>query len=66
MHVRVFWSIAEFLNMPVSEVLDALEFWAQAGILTRIGQPEAAMAPKPEIKEKPIPPRAQAKLDAGK
>lgn len=47
--------IAEFLNMPVSEVLDALEFWAQAGILSRIGQPaETAMAPKPEIKEKPI------------
>ena len=32
--------IASFLSLPKEEVLDCLEFWAQAGVLTAVGKPE--------------------------
>ena len=42
-------AIAEFLRLPEAEVLDALEFWAQAGLLTSVDSP----APKKESSPKP-------------
>jgi len=33
-------NIASFLNLPLSEVNDALEFWAQAGILVSTAEPQ--------------------------
>lgn len=43
-------AIAEFLSIPVSEAEDALEFWAQAGILISLGATETVI---PEKKESP-------------
>ncbi len=44
-------SVADFLNIPEAEVCDALEFWAQAGILTPLAAVTApAEEPKPEKK----------------
>lgn len=47
-------SVAEFLGLPESEVGDALEFWAQAGVLNAIGSRESAKAEAPaQEKSKP-------------
>lgn len=46
-------AIADFLKLPISEVNDALEFWAQAGVLTSLSAP-AATAEKESPKKKAV------------
>ncbi len=47
--------IANFLKLPESEVSDALEFWAQAGILTSVRITEPTPTKEPTVKAaKPI------------
>ncbi len=46
--------IADFLKLPVSEVDDALEFWAQAGVLTCISAPAAVTVEKESPKKKAV------------
>ncbi len=48
--------IAEFLKLPEAEVSDALEFWAQAGILTSVKAAETATQPQKEAKVKTAKP----------
>lgn len=51
-------AIAEFLKLPVSEVDDALEFWAQAGVLVSIASPAISVAAKESPKTKAVKPVA--------
>lgn len=46
-------SIADFLGLPLSEVYDALEFWAQAGVLSAVGQPDEEPK-KDDVKPTPV------------
>lgn len=51
-------SIAKFLKLPVSEVEDALEFWAQAGILTSATSPKDINVPEKSPKQQAVKPIA--------